>query len=235
MSEIKSGQPEDAELSPSETLLPWYATGRLSVEDLAKVEAALAADDELRRRLALVREEASETIGLNESLRTPSTAAMDRLMAKIDLHEAQHPRRAAFGQNILEWISDTLSRLSPRTLAWSAMAAAVVICLEGGLLMGLLAGRHEEAGFKTASVETEAEANGTYALISFVDTLPLQQLNAFLLEHHATLLEGPKPGGFYRVKIADQTLSGDALKAVVGAFRAQSKIVSIILPEVARP
>jgi hypothetical protein len=235
MSEIENGQPDDAGQSLPEALLPWYATGRLSAEDQAQVVAALAADDELRRRLTLVREEMSETIGLNESLRTPSTATMDRLMAKIDLHEAQNPRSTAFGGKLFQWASDALSRLSPRTLAWSAMAAAVVICLEAGLLTGLLAERHEGAGFKTASVETTAETDGTYALISFVGTVPLQDLNAFLIEYHAVLLEGPKPGGFYRVKIADRKLSGDALQTVLAAFRAQSKIVSLILPEAAKP
>ena len=33
-----------------EDLLPWYANGRLSVEDRRRVEAALAADGELARR-----------------------------------------------------------------------------------------------------------------------------------------------------------------------------------------
>lgn len=40
-----------------ESLLPWFAAGTLSRRDAARVEQALADDDELSRRFALVREE----------------------------------------------------------------------------------------------------------------------------------------------------------------------------------
>ena len=51
-----------------EDLLPWHAAGTLDANEAAEVERALAADPELARRFALVREELTETILLNESL-----------------------------------------------------------------------------------------------------------------------------------------------------------------------
>jgi hypothetical protein len=235
MNDTKNGQPDDAELSLPESLLPWYATGHLSAEDRAQVESALAGDEELRRRLALVRDESAETIALNESLRTPPVAAMDRLMAKIDLYEAEHPRRVSISERAFGFVSGMLSGLTPRTLAWSAMAAAVVICLQAGLLTGLLVDRHEGAHFKTASLETGAENKGTYALVAFVGALPLQEMTAFLLDHHVSLLEGPKPGGLYRVKLADEKLSAEALNAKLVELRAQTNVVSLIVPEAGTP
>jgi len=235
MSGIKNGHPDDAEPSLPEALLPWYATGRLSPEEKTLVENALASDEELRRRLTLVEEEAADTIGLNESLRTPPAVAMDRLMAKIDLYDAQHPKRAVFGGKAMAWLSETLSAVSPHTLAWSATAAAFVICLEAGLLTRLIAERHEAPGFKTASLNTQTESPGAYALVSFVGTVPLREITTFLLDHHAVLIEGPKPGGFYRIKIADENLSGDALNTKLAAFRAEKAIVSMILPEAPKP
>lgn len=233
MSDMKNEQPGDAELPPSEALLPWYATGRLSAEDQAQVESALAGDGELRRRLALVRDEEAETIAVNESLGLPSGAAMDRLMARIEAYDAEHPRRASIGERALNWVSGLLSSLSPRVLAWSAMAAAVVICLQAGLLTGLVVDRYGAAHYTTASLEPKAESKGTYALISFAGSVSMQDVTAFLEAHQASLVEGPKPGGIYRVKIAEEKLSGDALNARLSAFRAETKVVGFILPEAA--
>ncbi len=56
--------PEDVEL-----LLPWHAAGTLSRRDAARVEQALANDNELAARYEMVREELGETIRLNENAR----------------------------------------------------------------------------------------------------------------------------------------------------------------------
>ena len=230
MNETKNGQPNDAEL-----LLPWYASGHLSAKDRIEVESALAADAELVRRLALVRDEMAETIALNESLKTAPVGAMDRLMAKIDRYEAQHPRRMQVVAKAFGRIGDALAALSPRTLAWSATAAALVICIQAGLVSSLWIAKQEGATYKTASADTKSETTGTYALVSFADTLSLHDMTGFLLAHHATLLDGPMPGGLYRIKIADQKLSGEALNAKLAEFRAETNVVGFILPEGAKP
>ena len=62
--------PEDVEL-----LLPWHAAGTLSRRDAARVEQALANDNELAARYDMVREELGETIRLNETLGAPSARA----------------------------------------------------------------------------------------------------------------------------------------------------------------
>ncbi len=229
MNEIKNGQPENAEL-----LLPWYATGRLSAKDRSEVESALAADAELVRRLALVRDEAAETIAVNESLNTAPAAAMDKLMAKIDVYEAQHPRRMLPVAKAFARIGDALAALSPRALAWAATAAALVICLQAGLVTSQWIGKQEGATYKTASFDTKSETNGTHALVSFVGTLSVQDMTGFLTAHHATLVDGPIDG-LYRIRIADQKLSGEALNAKLAEFRAETNVVGIILPEAAKP
>jgi len=49
--------PEDVEM-----LLPWHAAGTLSRRDAARVEAALANDNELATRYELIREELGEAM-----------------------------------------------------------------------------------------------------------------------------------------------------------------------------
>jgi hypothetical protein len=114
---------EEREHQELEALLPWYAAGTLSRRDANRVEQALAGDRELARQYDLVREELVETIHLNETLGAPSARAMERLFAAIDAEEARAPRyRRWFDLGSL--ISEFLSSLTPRTLAWTAIAAA---------------------------------------------------------------------------------------------------------------
>ena len=67
-----------------EMLLPWHATGTLSVRDSRRVDQALARRPELAKQYAAIREEYAQTIDLNESLGAPSARAMQKLFAAID-------------------------------------------------------------------------------------------------------------------------------------------------------
>ena len=133
MNMIKNKASEREEI---EALLPWHAAGTLSRRDAQKVEQALASDADLATQYETVRQDLVETIGLNESLGAPSARAMQKLMADIEA-DASTARRAKSSFNLGEWLSDRLSSFSPRTLAWSASAAALAIVLQAGLLAGM--------------------------------------------------------------------------------------------------
>ena len=131
-------EPERHEI---EALLPWHAAGTLNRRDADRVEQALAGDRELRRRFDLVREELSETIHLNETLGAPSARAMEKLFAAIDAEGARAPtRRASF--DLAGRISEFLSGFSPRTLAWSAAAAALAIVVQAAVITGVVMKEH---------------------------------------------------------------------------------------------
>ena len=117
-----------------ELLLPWHAAGTLSRRDAARVEQALANDNELARRYELVREELGETIRLNETLGAPSARAMEKLFAKIDAEPARKPK-VSFSLTV--WMTDFVAGFSPRTLAYGATAAALAIVLQAGILAGV--------------------------------------------------------------------------------------------------
>src|SRR6266478_1836444 len=118
-------QPERHEI---EALLPWHAAGTLSRPDADRVEQALAGGRELARRYDLVREELNETIHLNESLGAPSARAMEKLFAAIDAEGAKAPSRRSL--DLAGRFAEFLSSFSPRTLAWSASAAAIAIVVQ---------------------------------------------------------------------------------------------------------
>ncbi|MGA6979435.1 MAG: hypothetical protein WBZ23_23320 [Pseudolabrys sp.] len=138
----KQEAPERQEI---EELLPWHAAGTLSRRDAQRVEEALARDPELARRYALVREELGETINLNETLGAPLARALENLFAKIDAEPARQPTTSL---NLDGRISEFLAGLSPRTLAWSATAAALAIVVQAGFLADIMLKETKEDGLR---------------------------------------------------------------------------------------
>ncbi len=136
-----------------EALLPWHAARTLSPAEAKRVEEALASDQELARHFAFVREEMAETVAVNEALGTPSARALDKLLAAIDADQARFPRAALGGI-----LARFLARLSPRTLAWSAAIAGLVIVLEAGAIATFLIGQRGVT-YETASVPPPAASS----------------------------------------------------------------------------
>src|SRR5262249_44708638 len=114
-----------------EMLLPWHAAGTLNARDARRVDEALARDPELARQYAVIREEYAETIHLNEGLGAPSVRAMQKLFAAIDSEPERKPSAAS---RVSSGIAQFFAGLSPRTLAWSATAAAVALLLQAGVI-----------------------------------------------------------------------------------------------------
>src|SRR5258708_35629281 len=111
-----------------EALLAWYAAGTLDAREADQVEAAVAADVELARRLDLVREEMNEAILLNEALGVPSARVMENLFKAID-KERRRARDPAAGRGLGGLL---MNLFTPRTFAFAAGAAVVVIMLQAG-------------------------------------------------------------------------------------------------------
>ena len=219
--------PERADI---ESLLPWHAAGTLSRRDAERVERALANDAELARSFELVREEMAETIHLNETLGAPSARAAQRLFAAIDSENASVKRRT-ISFDLGGWIAGLIEQVSPRTLAWSAAAAAVAIVLQAGLLAGLFIGERG-ASYRTASYDEAAApvGQGAFALVRFNPTARAADITAFFESHKASLVEGPRAGGIYRIRVSANALPHDELNKVVAGLAADKSVVAFIVP-----
>jgi hypothetical protein len=212
-----------------EALLPWHAAGTLSRRDAQRVEAAIEEDRDLARQFELVREELSETIHLNETLGAPSARAMEKLLAGI---EAEPKRRQRRSFDLAAFIAERLTLFSPRTLAWSATAAVLAIVLQAGLIAGLYLGEpgsESPGAFKTASAPTRSFAPaGSYALIGFTPQASAADVTKFLDAHKAAIVDGPKPGGLYRIRVSAAALPKADLAAIVKQMQDDSKIVRFV-------
>ncbi len=210
------------QLGETEALLPWYAAGRLRRRDRRRIEEALRSDAALAQEAVRVREELVETIRLNEMLGAPSARAMDKLMAAIDAEEvARKPRRLrAVGQ----WFANSIASFSPRTLALGASLAALAIVLQGSMLLGMLTNKSGD------TVPGAARPHGTFAMIRFTRQANAAEITDFLQNYQATVVDGPKPGGVYRVRVAVAALAKEELGRIVSRMR-KERIVEFAAAE----
>lgn len=219
------------EPSEIETLLPWHAAGTLNARDARRVEDAMARDPELAKQYAVIREEYAETIHLNESLGAPSVRAMQKLFAAID---GEPVRKPSVTSRISTGISQFFASLSPRTLAWSATAAALALLLQAGVIGSVMLGgkTYEVASLNTAEraapapMTRELAATGTppRALVRFAPEAKMSDINTLLDSYQATVLGGAN--GLFRLQFGSKSMSKDEVSGLMSKLRGE-KIVSL--------
>src|ERR1043166_2892539 len=128
---------------------------------------------------------------------------------------------------------DLARRLTPRTVAWSGVVGALAIVLQAGLLANLYInepGSEVPTAYKTASSATRslAPVSGSYALISFAPQASAADVTKFLEAHKASIVEGPKGGGLYRIRVSETVLAKKDLAAIVKQMQDDSKIVRFV-------
>ena len=223
----------DQEPSEIEMLLPFHAAGTLNARDVRRVDEALASDPELARQYAVIREEYAETIHLNESLGAPSVRAMQKLFAAIDGEPVGKP---SLSTNLSARISEFFTKLSPRTLAWSASLGAVALLLQAGVIGAVLM-KNQTASFQTASLSlNEPSAPVTRdlrgvppprALVRFAPEARIADITALLDNYQASIVDGAK-GGLFRLQFGNRAMGKDEVAGLMSRLQAE-KIVSLVV------
>jgi hypothetical protein len=107
---------------------------------------------------------------------------------------------------------------SSRTLAWSILAAAIIA--QAVVVFTLV---QNKGTYETAS----APSKGAVVAIRFVGTATMNEISAFLESQQSTIIDGPRVGGFYRVRITHSTLPQGEFARLV-ARMSQEKVVEFI-------
>ena len=216
---------EDAEREEIEMLLPWYVTGRLDPADLAKVEAYLAAHPEVARQLELARAERDETVAANEALGFPSAAATERLMAALP---AARPGWAALRavRGVLQQVGDLFVAPTANAVRWAAVAAAVLFAVQAVAIASLI---NERAGTYQPASGAQA-GDGIAVLVTFADDAKASAISQLLTDFDASIVDGPKAGGVYKVRLRTEDRSPAAREALVRRLAERRDIVRAVLP-----
>ena len=192
------------------------------------MDEALANDRDLARRFDLVREELAETIHLNETLGAPSARAMEKLFAAIDA-EAGPARKTSFSQILAARVSDFMAGFSPRTLAWSASAAALAIMLQAAIITGMFV-KEKSASHQLASHGISQPLSGSFALVRFAPQASMADITKFLETHKVSLVDGPK-AGFYRIQVGPADLPRAEIARIVKQMEGNSVLAFIAVAD----
>ncbi|MES2751669.1 MAG: hypothetical protein V4661_09885 [Pseudomonadota bacterium] len=216
-----SKQTVDREPTELEALLPFHAAGTLNLRDARRVDEALASDSELARQYAVIQDEYAETILLNESLGAPSSRAMQKLFAAID---AEPAHKASF--NPVLRIAGFFSSLSPRTLAYSAVAGAFALLLQAGVIGAVLVKDRAGGNFQTAAFPAQSKA-GTFGLVRFAPDATANDITQLLNNYNASIVSGPK-SGMFRIQFGDKALSKQETTQLLARVQGE-KIVNLVV------
>jgi hypothetical protein len=220
MMSVNKEAPERQEI---EALLPWHAAGTLSRRDADRVEQALAGDRELARRYELVREELGETIHLNETLGAPSARAMEKLFAAIEA-EAPVAKKTSF--NVVGRITEFMSSFSPRTMAYAASAAVLVLVVQAAVLTTVAV--RDPATQARLAPTLASDENGTQrAVVRFTANASLADVTRFLDANRAAVVAGPSRG-MYEIKLAESPMPEADFTRAIQRMKSQSRIVEFI-------
>lgn len=182
-------------------------------------------------RLDIVRDDMAETVLLNESLGAPSPRALEKLMAEIDAEPRQVPLLArakdSVGRGALGWLAGLLAAQPPRRLAYAGAAAVALIAMQGVAITSLAL--RDGAGFQTASAPG-AQASERYVLLSFAPEAKAGEIAAFFKRFDASVVDGPRANGFFKVRVGDATLSPAQVDAIAARMKNESPIISFVAP-----
>jgi anti-sigma factor RsiW len=223
MSETTENFNEQSEI---EMLLPWYVTGKLDSAGAARVEAFLASHPEMARQLALVTEERGEVIAANEATALPSMSGLDRLMASVDRERLMRSSALSYARVGWNAIKGFFSAPSPSAVRWAAAAALALLSIQGAVVGSLLVERRGGA-YETAAGPRAAGALS--ALVSFADDATAAQISGLLAEFDAQIVEGPKPGGAYRVTFVLAPATAVAQSELLRRFEGRRDVVRMVL------
>lgn len=202
-----------------EMLLPWYAAGTLEADETARVAAYLKEHPEIENQIALAREEMDETIRLNEALGSPSAGAIDRLMAQVERESPGALARSGAAGGLFEGIARFFGTMSPRAVAMGAVLAIAIICVQA-ITLGVMVNRGGGT-FHVATGDGDTKVvGGTSALVSFAEGATMEEVGAFLTTYGARIVDGPKGGGIYTIRLTDKVLPGGERDALLKRLRA---------------
>ena len=212
------GRPDDIA-----DLLPWYATGRLSADDRARVEAELERDPLLRANLDAALEEMETTQLDNEAAAGPSPLVWDKIAAAVEAEPRSvgaFERLRSLCASLTSWAS-----LSPVAATGFAAAAALVIVVQGGALL-YRDGGPTQGVYHSASQQPQA-AGGPQVLVAFAPDVTVARMTEILDAHGATLIDGPR-NGMFRLSLGGAERAPADIDRAISALRAEPGVRIVV-------
>ena len=204
-----------------EMLLPWYVTGKLEPEDIARVDAYLATHADMQERLDLIGKERNETLHLNDIVTSkPSTTPDGFLTQIIAGKDEQTP-------SLWHRFKQLLTAPASGAVGWVGVAAALTIFAQGAAIF-LLAQPEPVQGYREASGMSQGVAAGTFALVRFADTASASDIAELLTDLDMAITEGPRAGRLFKVRLGPANLGRSERERLLAALSARPDLVTFV-------
>lgn len=214
-----------------EMLVPFYVTGRISIEDARRVDAYLKRNPDFAEHIELVRDERAATVSVNEALGFPSARSADRIFEAIAAEKPPAMARArAHSRSIMAAVRELFTAPTPGAVRYAAMAAAVVVLLQAAVVGTMLTRPDAPGGYQTASGPQDTTTAGTVALIAFQDGATLTDMSRVLSAAGAIIIDGPLKGGLYKIRLAHGAEGETGAKRKLEELKADTRVIKAVLP-----
>jgi anti-sigma factor RsiW len=215
---------QDQEREEIEMLLPWYETGRLDRADRAKVETYLASHPSAALSLDRVRAEREQAVAANKALRSPPAHAFAVPASSASRASFIQRTRRSLGQHaVLQFFKHP----SPHLVSAAAVAAAALVIAQAAAIGWLLL-RDGPITYQVASGENSRD--GIYALVVFADEARAAEIARVLAEFDGSVVDGPKPGGVYKVRLGKESKGRAEADALLRRLAQRREVVRVVLP-----
>ncbi len=204
-----------------EELLPWYVTGRVSREEARGIEAALKTMPDLADKLTQVQREREAVARAAETVEPAPPETLQRLLQQVETTRQWRVPRIENSSEAGSWLKVAVGR----NLVWqAAFAAACIAVVALGVRLYSPATAPGEFGTATG---ISGINSGTSLLVTFQPTATAAQIAALLTDLGATIVDGPKPGGIYVVRVPAQ--QADEVTAAMAALISHKDLVVTVL------
>ena len=143
------------------------------------------------------------------------------------------PRRPSLADRlalnaVYQTVADFFAAPTVRSVRLAAVAAALLLLVQAAVITTLLVRGDGGATYHTAS--GQSDDRGVSALVVFAEDARLPAISRLLADLDATIVDGPKPGGVYKVRIRTADRSDAARDALLRRLAERRDVVRSVLP-----
>ena len=139
--------------------------------------------------------------------------------------EQARAERVSSGESLAEKM---VSLFFPtRAVAAMAVAAALVVCIQAGIIFSMVDGVQNGNQYETASGEEEVTGISTRFLVKFTPDVEFASVEKLLKEQGGQILNGPTADGLYELGFKGDGQSEDLTQLL----SAETKLFQFVLPK----
>lgn len=195
-------------LDEAQEILPWYLTGRASRAETQAIDDLLKDSAELRTQLESAREQRRAIVDSSNEIGGPSAGNLQHLLRQIETTK----QRRFVASDEPGWFQRIFG-VRRSVLKFALATACLVIVAQGALIYRPGPQKSAEIPFATASISNlpVAETVGAELLVSFRPDVTAAQFAQILTELDATVVDGPKPGMTFVLRLKPAQNANEAI------------------------